>query len=145
MIDYPSFTLSGDGEWVKVSVCWYEFPAKQTGEDANWLIVEVRFDLDGFKGKYQGYYEATDLARFLKELESAVSKLQGKAVLSGIEPTAEITVSMEARGTAVIEGELIRTPGSGPWLSFQIETDQSYLQETVRQLREVVERFPIRE
>jgi hypothetical protein len=88
-----------------------------------------------------------DFARFADELEQAVQVLKGTATFSTVEAGLAIEIKFTTAGHAEVFGSARSQTSNGPdvsMLSFSFETDQSFLAHTVRDLKAIVSRFPVR-
>jgi len=86
-----------------------------------------------------------EFAKLHGQLAEAVERLSGRVDFESTESDIVLAVEFSHRGTATVSG-LLRPNGSErTTLSFNFETDQTMLSETVRQLDELVVRLPVRE
>ena len=88
-----------------------------------------------------------DFARFADELEQAVQLLKGTATFSTVEAGLGIEIKFTTAGHAEVFGSARSQTSNVPdvsVLSFSFETDQSFLAHTVRDLKTIVSRFPVR-
>jgi hypothetical protein len=139
-----SFTLAGDDGKVVVTAFGYEHPNETTGSDANWLMGAVEAEV-GTSGNFSasiGVSLRTDELRdFRNELEELVERLDGEVQLAHLEDQlGAINRLTRGRGTMTA---FVRVHARAE-LAIELPTDQSYLQETLRELDELVRRFPVR-
>ena len=88
-----------------------------------------------------------DCARFTDELEEAVQMLKGTATFSTVEAGLAIEIKFTTAGHAEVFGSARSQTSLVPdvsVLSFSFETDQSFLVHTVREVKAIVSRFPVR-
>ena len=88
-----------------------------------------------------------DFARFAGELEQTVQLLKGTASFSTAEAGLAIEIRFTTAGHAEVFGSARSQRSIVPdvsELSFSFETDQSFLAHTVRELKTIVSRFPVR-
>ena len=86
-------------------------------------------------------------ARFANELEQAVQQLKGTATFSTVEAGLGIEIKFTTAGHAEVFGSARSQTSNVPdvsVLSFSFETDQSFLAHSVRDLKTIVSRFPVR-
>jgi hypothetical protein len=97
----------------------------------------VTVHVGAFRGCYRtGLYTRT-LLDLRDELTEAWSRLAGNAVFDGLDMGLNFAVSIVKTGRAFVEGKADDQYGHGNSLSFRFETDQTYLGETVKQLRQL--------
>jgi hypothetical protein len=80
-------------------------------------------------------------------LEQAVKALKGEAAFSTVEAGLSIEIKFTTAGHAEVFGSARSQTSTVPdvsVLSFSFETDQSFLAHTVRELRIIGSRFPVR-
>lgn len=123
----------------------YEFPQIRVGADANW----VNADIDLVVGRTSSYtarmsltLRTDELAGFLDELCALDTDLTGEAELTHLEEEIGLTVRLK-RGKGSLEGFV--QDHVGPELRFSdIEIDQTFVREALKQIDAVVSAFPVR-
>jgi hypothetical protein len=138
--------IAGDGVRLLLRVASYERPSLVSGADANWLTgdAEITVEATGsFRATRGVALRTEELVSFRDALRRLVAELDGEAMLTHMEDEVGCTVRLH-RG----KGELHAFVREHmPGVELRVEragTDQSYLQETVRQLDALVAAFPIR-
>lgn len=136
----PDVKLGGLSIWV----LGRERPQSDDYWDGNWLEVVARAEAPGACVEARGpWLRNVELMGFLNQLEVVYRDLQGSADLEPIEPHLSAKVECGERGR--IEVIVSITPD---YLNqahrFTFELDQSFLVETMRGCKRVLERFPIR-
>jgi hypothetical protein len=140
-----SLVFSGDGGRLQFEVFGYERPTASDMYDANWLKTTVSVAAGPFSGSFRSNLTTWDFAKLHEQLAEVVKRLSGRVDFESSESDVVLSVEFSPRGTATIAG-LLRPNGSERMtLSFNFETDQSALSETVQQLDELVVRLPVRE
>jgi hypothetical protein len=140
-----SIVFSGDGGKLTLEVSDYERPTASDVYDANWLKTTVSIAAGPFSGSFRANLTTYEFARLHGQLAEAVKRLSGRVDFESTESDILLAVEFSHRGTATVSG-LLRPNGSErTTLSFNFETDQSILSETVRQLDELVVHLPVRE
>ena len=112
------------------------------GSDANWVTGEVAVSVRGFTARQPIALVTAELERFRDELHELDANLTGEAELVHLEEEVGVTVRLkDGRGT--LSGFLIEH--TGPELRFgEIEVDQSFVRETLREFDALVTAFPVR-
>jgi hypothetical protein len=129
---------------VQIDVLGYEQPASSKDKwDLNWLRVEVRVQVVGFCAHKPITVQTGEVADFLADLEKLHAALSGDAVFETMEDELEMKLSGDARGHIHLRGRVGRA-GSPGVLSFNLQFDQSQLQESIREIRKVMKLFPQR-
>jgi hypothetical protein len=115
--------------------------------DANWLRARCSVTVAEFSAVLSLALVTHDFARFADELEQAVQLLKGTATFSTVEAGLAIEIKFTTAGHAEVFGSARSQMSMEPdvsALSFSFETDQSFLAHTVRDLKAIVSRFPVR-
>ena len=139
--------IRGDGNAIQIEVFGYERPDGDNEYDANWLRARCSVTVAEFSAVLRLALVTHDFARFADELEQAVQLLKGTATFSTAEAGLAVEVKFTTAGHAEVFGSVRSQTSFVPdqsVLSFSFETDQSFLAHTVRELRAVVSRFPVR-
>jgi len=123
----------------------YEFPQIISGDDANWVNADVDLTV-GRASSYSARLSLTlrtdELAGFLDELRALDTERTGEAELTHLEEEIGLTVRLK-RGKGSLEGFV--QDHVGPELRFaDIEIDQTFVREALKQIDAVVSAFPVR-
>ena len=139
--------VRGNGGEVQVEVLDYERPTSKEGSDANWLVCRCRVTVREFISDVRLSLMSDDFVRFLRNLDDALRSLRGTAVFATAEEGLALEVRFKAAGHAdvsgIVQSQLSVIP-SRTNLDFSFESDQSFLSETVKGLRALIQRFPVR-
>lgn len=139
--------IRGDGNTIQIEVLGYERPHANGEYDANWLRARCSITVAAFAAALSLALDTHDFARFADELEQGVRQLQGTATFATVEAGLAIEIKFTTAGHAEVLGSVRSQTSRGPKepeLSFSFETDQSFLAHTVRDLKAVLTRFPVR-
>ena len=137
--------LSGDrGGVIAIAVQAYQYRDATAYYDANWLNCWIEVAAGAFSSNYRATLTAPDFTRFHGELAAIVDSLEGTAAFVCMEPWIEFTVTMGARGSATVKGKADSELRQRTVLSFEFTTDQSYLQQTLVDLKQLIAAFPER-
>ena len=135
------------GNVVQIDISGYERPDAVDEYDANWLRARCSVALTEFSAVLSLSVLAQDFVRFTDELEQAVQLLKGTATFSTVECGLGIEIKFTTGGHADVFGSVRSQISFVPdqsVLSFSFETDQSFLTPTVRELKAIISRFPVR-
>lgn len=113
--------------------------------DANWLRVTARCAEEGGSAAVHGpILHLTELEAFMQECAGLHRALDGTATLDCAEPNLGMTLSASDRRGG-IRADVSLTPDHlRQEHTFAFDIDQSYLPDIIRQIRGVLERFPLR-
>jgi hypothetical protein len=138
-------SLKGEnGGEVSISLIDYSNAAATESDDANWLFAEISISAGCFTGSYPANLTTYDFHRFQDSLKQLLAKMCGKVVFSTMEGWLRLEIEMTQRGSATISGEAIAEQAPQISLRFSFESDQSYLQKTLFDVRSAVRNFPIK-
>ena len=108
-------------------------------EGAEWLRCRVSVVVRGFSADYTTSFDLSAFVRFHDELAAAYASLTGRASFVTLEETLELGIEMTRTGGAVISGTARRYLPEVA-LTFEYESDQTYLGPACEQLAEIIER-----
>ncbi len=136
--------IEGGGCFVSVVVEGYEREISENFSDANWLKCRIKVCIGAFSADIDATMTTHDFVEFQNDLSKSLKTLSGIAAFRTDEEWLSIDIEMNARGAAHIRGSVQMHGLPKANLTFEFETDQSYLSQTCVQLRNVVQNFPIR-
>lgn len=140
--------LRGDGCHLRLDILGYESERRgQDSWDDNWISGTVTLEVARssaatFKAKCGISLQTTELLAFQEALRSLLDDLTGTAKFLTIEDQVEITIRLEqGKGTIVgrVEEHALAV------LEFEGETEQSFLTQTLSELRAVTAEYPFRQ
>ena len=112
-------------------------------EDGNWLVATAHCGAPGADVWAQGsILQLRDLVWWLKQLEDMSRTMSGKAELAPGEPNLYIKFEMDKLGHVAVQIDITPENMSQDH-EFREEIDQSYLPGLTRQVRTVLEKYPI--
>ena len=138
-----SFSVNGEGARLTVEVLGYENSRPQTVSDANWLRARIRFDAGECALQIEASLTTQDVKYFLEELEGILSSLDGSASLATDEEAIGLRLKVTKTGAAHVSGELNVIGAAKVKVGFEFESDQSYLGQTLVELRGIQLMCPI--
>jgi hypothetical protein len=138
-----SFFIGGlERQRIEVTVRGYERAPTGDYHDDNWLRVRVSVSAGGFTGRYDAAFLTAELVSFRDALRNLYSSLNGHAEFATLEEQLHLLLSGNGRGEVSLEG--IAMDEAGNRLEFGLKLDQTHLQSTLKELDEVILRFPVR-
>jgi hypothetical protein len=148
---------SGDGTTAKIAgglgtfsieVLSYQFPARTSGSDANWLTVRFGWQGRNMRVRVEGpYLETTDLTSMAAALRAVAGRADaGPARIALTEPILELGARrVGSRGHCELELVLHGEPAtSGEHLSVRFEVPAPDLAAFADGLDTLARRFPVR-
>ena len=112
--------------------------------DDNWLTVQIRVAVGGFRGNVDAAILTHELAAFLTQLRLLHESLRGAAEFTTLEEQLHLRLAGDGKGHIELDGEVADQPGIGNRLHFTLNFDQSQLGASIRELENVVFDFPVR-
>src|SRR5947208_1811455 len=125
-------------ERIEVDVMSYERPASGEHHDDNWLSVSITVRIGGFSGRAGAAIVTDELVRFAEQLHRLYDELTGSAEFRTLEGQLSLTLSCDTRGHIALRGEVLDQAGIGNRLSFHLDLDRSFLQQSIRELDAVI-------
>ncbi|HEX7858915.1 MAG TPA: hypothetical protein VF773_01170 [Verrucomicrobiae bacterium] len=132
-------------ERIEIDVLRYERQPVGDYHDDNWLTVQVRVSVGGFRGTVDGSFLAAELVAFLSQLRSLHQSLFGTAEFTTLEEQLHMRLTGDGKGHIELVGNVADQPGIGNRLHFTLHFDQSPLGAAIHELERVVSQFPVRE
>jgi hypothetical protein len=139
--------IRGHSGHIKIEVQGYERPEATDDDDANWLVASCNVVVGEFTCILRLSLVTSDFVQFLAQLEKAVGSLSGNATFATLEEGLQVEINFNCAGHADLFGRArsrISLVPKQSELSFSFETDQSFLAQTLRELKGIVAQFPIR-
>ncbi len=114
--------------------------------DGNWCVTRIGAVLPGFQAAFNGEMELSELQGFHQDLQRLYSELKGTVRLNTMERDIELMAEMDSQGHIHWKVELTNTSGSANMarLTFEMDSDQSYLPALLAQIEAVLEMFPVK-
>jgi hypothetical protein len=112
--------------------------------DGNWVRADVRIVVGAFRGQYEALLRADEFADFREQLGRLHETLKGEASFQSMEDWLRVHVAGDGRGHFTADCVSRDRPGTGSRLSFQLEFDQTQVPAMLRDLDELLRRFPVR-
>lgn len=136
----------GQSEYERIEVKILGYERAPVGEywDDNWLTVVIYVHAGGFHGKAEAAIVTSELMKFVQELQSLHSTLNGSAEFTTLEDQLRLRLTGDGKGRIELSGEVSDAPGVGNRLHFQLDFDQSQLGASLHELQTATENFPPR-
>jgi multidrug efflux pump subunit AcrA (membrane-fusion protein) len=138
-------TFSGEQGSLAIEVSAYENPSATDEDDANWLASKLTVKAEPFSGSFKVAFTTHDFASLHERLKKALASLSEAVTFQSTEDDLSLTIEFNKRGTATIAGVAQPHGSRGAALHFRLDTDQSALTRTLRELESVLRRFPVKQ
>ena len=140
---------SPEGEFLAIGVRRrpYADPANLSDDaydwDANWVTCLLEAKLRGFRASFDVHLQTSDFPPFRDALRRLWNELLGEATFTTIEEQLALRVRGDGVVHMTMSGELRDIAGTGNRLQFKLELDQTHLTSSLRQLDDLIDRFPV--
>ncbi len=121
---------------------YFAIEIKGTEVDAECLNAKVDFQLNGFTARFEFSLRLGELVSFYEELQVFYSTLKGSARLESIEDKVNILLNTDGLGHVLVDGAL-RDSSYTIKTTFEMETDQTYLSDILRDCREILDKLSV--
>ena len=137
----PDISVSG----LKIWISGRQFEDSTDYWDANWLVVTVHCSSDWSQVCAQGpIIHSAEIEKWLSELKNLEKRIHGEANLNCTEPELDVSIKLDKKGSGTLSVSI--TPDNLiEQHDFLFSIDQSYLPSLIRELRNVLKKYPIRE
>jgi hypothetical protein len=98
-----------------------------------------------FAGAFKSSFTTYDLIRLHDELKTGLAALSGIVNFHNTENDIEFNIEFNNRGSASFTGIAHPHRWLEASLEFRLDTDQSALRQTLRQLEDAIRRFPVKQ
>ncbi len=138
-------SVEGEGATIGIEVFDYENPLAQHPDDASWLKAELTVQVGPFSGSFKTSVTTHDLAALCARTEQALQMLSGRVSFETTEGDLTLNMEFSKSGKVQIEGTAQPNGTLKTALQFRFQTDPSALDQMVRGLKVVTQRFPARQ
>ncbi|MDY7224636.1 hypothetical protein P4475_11420 [Halalkalibacterium halodurans] len=139
--------MSQDGlHCFRIGSYGYAYPEADNEYDADWHRNPLSFTLPGFKVAFDEIILSGGVVEdFVAELKQFRALAINEAVFDPIEPFFQLTFSFNQLKKVVVSGYVEYPVGEGAQLQFEFETDLTYVDQFAAGLKEMLQRFPVRD
>jgi hypothetical protein len=134
--------LKSEGRFIEVIILRRIYPERTDFEDANWLESEIKIDVPGFKGLYGTNLRTDDFERFYKDLEKLKTGKSSKVEFTTMEEGLHLEGLLDITGNVKWIGTA-KSSWGGSCLTFKIETDNASIDNLLKQMLEILNKYPI--
>lgn len=137
------FEFKGDGGFLRVEILQRSRPGCAAYWDGNWLDARVRAEIPGFSVACPLSIRSDEIGAFLRELKALYETLKGQARFRTLEDALLIDLQSDRRGHLELTARVRYPVGIGATLEFALEMDQTYLPAVIKQIEEIMLRYPV--
>ena len=139
-------TVGGEGAGLTLTVAGYARPPAEAGLlDLDWLDGRAELRLGPLVVARPCCFRPDDFLCLAAELDDCTTLLLGSAKFETLEGAVSLEIAMATLGRATIRGRFSLDQGDAEAdIRFSFASDQTYLATTLREVRRVVDRFPLR-
>ncbi len=138
------FEISESGNKVRIEAVEFAHHGAEIDWDKNWVKSKVTVKAGSFSGEYDAEFMTTDFDRFKKDFSALYDNLSGGAMFSDLEGYLELRIVGDGNGHFEMKAIANDKPGIyGSQLTFEMNFDQTYIKNIVRQLGKIAEAFPV--
>jgi hypothetical protein len=121
------------------------YPSCDDYWDGNWLSSDIHISSGAFTGHITNdvYLRTNEFESFLTQIEPLCESLKGTAEYASLEQQIELRIRGDGSGRFTAEGFVIDKHCEGNKLNFSIHFDQSNLPQTISNLKELLEKYPV--
>ncbi|MGO1059206.1 WapI family immunity protein [Planococcus sp. FY231025] len=137
--------ILGTDTKIEIEVLKRCFPEAIGSWEGDWVKTAIRVQIPGFSADFHADLRTDEFREFRNQLVSMNKNLEGTATLISIENVIQANAMMNPQG-GIFWNVTIRYPvSSGAVLDFEFGSDQSYLDQLIKELEEVLVEFPVLE
>lgn len=137
------FHLLGDSAEVEIDILSREYPDSTDYWDGNWVISNVKVQIPGYYVDFNANLRTDEIRNFLNDLKLMNSQLSGKAKLKNLDSFINFDCAMNKLGHINWSGETCYPAGSGAVLNFEFVSNQSYLEDLIKELEDINYVYPV--
>jgi hypothetical protein len=141
MLDLPmkAFKIIGTDGFIELNLDeLYDSPAYGGGYGAQGLL---RLQTGNYFVKSKHYFTTGELWDFLDTLTRCYNSLEGESNLTNVDNELTLKVHFDKLGKVNISGCFQERPDKISKLIFEINTEQSFIKDTISDLREIKKKF----
>ncbi|AQU78887.1 MULTISPECIES: hypothetical protein [Planococcus] len=135
------------GSETKVEIMILErlYPESIGSWEGDWVKAALRVEIPGYSVNFLADLRTEEFKEFRDQLAAMNQELEGTASLISIENAIEAKAVIDSLGGIYWEVRTCYPIGTGAVLTFEFDSDQSYLNQLVKELDEVLKEFPVLE
>ncbi len=140
---YMKFHLLGEKTKVEIDVLAREYPNSSDYWDGNWVLSNVKVYIPGYYVDFNASLRTDDIRDFFTDLKAMNRNLAGKAILKNLDSFIHLEGEMDKLGHIKWSGETCYPAGSGAVLTFEFTSNQSYLEDLIKELEKITYEYSV--
>ena len=132
-------TLKGEQGKIEIDMHQYERTDAAVRDDDCWITSRITVEVPPFRGEFGIALAIGEIEFFRDQLAPAVNSLSGNVLFENLQSDISLNIEFDKRGGATVKA-VVRRP-LGPSLTFQLNSDQTYLRETLRDMDRAAKTF----
>lgn len=138
------FTILGSETKIEIEVLDRFHPASVGTWEGDWVGAAITVAIPGYAAHFPANLRTNEFQEFRDQLAAMNKDLEGTASFLSIEDAIEVKAVMDTLGGIYWEVSTCY-PVRGAVLTFDFGSDQSYLDQLIKELDEVLTEFPVLE
>jgi hypothetical protein len=130
---------------ISIEVDGYERPLAENQDDANWLKCIISVNAGPFSGSFKTAFTTHDFVVLHERIQNQLAEMSGDITFENTEGDLTLNINIDKKGTALMSGTVHPHKSLETSLRFEFESDQSYIEQTRRQVQAVIRKFPVRQ
>jgi len=135
--------LGEENEKVEIEVIGRTHPESTDYWDGNWIDAKLKVEIPGYLVEFVANLRTDELRGFLDELKIMYKTLKGKVELDNMDEYIHFECEINNLGHIRWIGKTCYPPGYGAELTFEFQSNQSYLEQIIRELDAILAVFPV--
>ncbi|TCS81040.1 WapI family immunity protein [Tepidibacillus fermentans] len=137
------FTISGDKSKLGIDVVTRKYPQSDYYLDVNWLTCKINVEIPGYSASFYGEIFADEISGLFNQLKEMSQQNTDYASLEMRENYIRLEAKKDQLGHIQWNVSTTYPPNKGATLTFKMNSDKTYLSELLREMEQVVQKFPV--
>ena len=137
--------ILGSETKIEIKILERLYPESIGSWEGDWVKAAIKVEIPGYSADFFADMRAEEFQDFRDQLNTMNQKLEGTASLISIENAIEAKAVMDSFGGIYWEVSTRYPISTGAVLAFEFGSDQSYLNQLIKELDEVLAEFPVLE
>ena len=135
--------IQSEGNFLEVTPATYFYLSETDSYDKSWPITNIKVKGGVFYGEYNANLQTFDFIFLKQQLEALYNDLSSSFEFSPIEGQLFMRFSGDGLGHIYVDCTAKDQAGGGSTLNFEINIDQTDIQELVNQLNAITMAYPV--
>ncbi|WP_211655442.1 WapI family immunity protein [Planococcus alpniumensis] len=135
--------ILGEQAETQIEVLKRSYPKSVDFWDANWLDTMIIIKIPGYSAHFDAQLRADEFRDFHKQLKEMNKRLKRKVELTSMEGVIDVQGRINLLGRIVWKVETQYPVGTGAVLTFEFDSDQSFVPPLLKELEGVLTNYPV--